>query len=71
MVLKRLGVAEFLERAGAFLLAREAEHGLILGLAARLLPNPRLYGSDPYLAVVETDGCLIAHWEPLETGSAD
>jgi CheY-like chemotaxis protein len=24
-----------------------------------------------YSAVVEADGCLIAHWEPLETGSAD
>lgn len=53
MVLERLGVAEFLERAGAFLLAREAEHNLMLGLAGRLVPNPRLYGSDPYLAVVE------------------
>jgi ribosomal protein S18 acetylase RimI-like enzyme len=60
VVVERLGVAEFLERAGAFLLAREAQHGLILGLAARLLPNPRLYGSDPYLAVVETDGRVVA-----------
>jgi len=41
----------FLERAGGFLLEREAEHNLILGLSGRLLSNPRLYGEDPYFAV--------------------
>jgi predicted GNAT family acetyltransferase len=59
-VVERLGVREFLERGGAFLLAREAEHNLILGLATRLLPNPRRYGSDPYLAVVEAEGRVVA-----------
>lgn len=41
----------FLERAGDFLLAREAQHNLILGLASRLRTEPRLYGEDPYFAV--------------------
>jgi uncharacterized protein len=41
----------FLERAGDFLLAREAEHNLILGLSGRLRTEPRLYGADPYFAV--------------------
>ena len=60
MVVERLGVAEFLERGGAFLLAREAEHNLLLGLAIAPLANPRRYGSDPYLAVVEADGRVVA-----------
>jgi hypothetical protein len=41
----------FLERARDFLLAREAQHNLILGLAGRLREEPRLYGEDPYFAV--------------------
>jgi GNAT superfamily N-acetyltransferase len=41
----------FLDRAGDFLLAREAEHNLILGLSGRLRTDPRLYGEDPYFAV--------------------
>jgi predicted GNAT family acetyltransferase len=40
----------FLERAHGFLLAREAQHNLILGLSARLRTEPRLYGEDPYFA---------------------
>ena len=41
----------FLERTSGFLLEREAQHNLILGLAARLRTEPRLYGEDPYFAV--------------------
>ena len=41
----------FLSRAGDFLLEREAEHNLMLGLSARLRTEPRLYGEDPYFAV--------------------
>ena len=41
----------FLERTIGFLLEREAQHNLILGLAARLRTEPRLYGEDPYFAV--------------------
>jgi predicted GNAT family acetyltransferase len=41
----------FLARAWDFLLAREAQHNLILGLSSRLRTEPRLYGQDPYFAV--------------------
>jgi hypothetical protein len=46
-------VEAFLERAKPFLQEREAEHNLILGLSSQLRRDPRLYGEDPYLAVVE------------------
>lgn len=45
----------FLERTRDFLLEREAEHNLILGLSGRLRNDPRLYGEDPYFASV-SDG---------------
>ena len=45
----------FLERTREFLLEREAEHNLILGLSGRLRTEPRLYGEDPYFASV-SDG---------------
>jgi uncharacterized protein len=45
----------FLERTREFLLEREAEHNLILGLSGRLRTDPRLYGEDPYFAAV-SDG---------------
>lgn len=51
---------EFLARAGEFLAAREAEHNLILGLSSRLRHEPRLFGEDPYLAVVEDGGRVVA-----------
>jgi uncharacterized protein len=41
----------FLEQAWDFLLAREAQHNLILGLSSRLRTEPRLYGEEPYFAV--------------------
>lgn len=40
----------FLDRAQEFLLAREAQHNLILGLSSRLRTDPRLFGEDPYFA---------------------
>lgn len=45
----------FLERAGDFLVAREAEHNLMLGVAAQVrdLPNP---SADPPSFAVVTDG---------------
>jgi RimJ/RimL family protein N-acetyltransferase len=49
-------VDAFLERARPFLEEREAEHNLILGLSSQLLRNSRIFGEDPYLAVVEVDG---------------
>jgi uncharacterized protein len=51
---------EFLDRAGDFLLAREAEHNLILGLSGRLRENPHIYGTDPYFAVAEDGGRVVA-----------
>jgi uncharacterized protein len=52
--------SEFLARAGNFLATREAEHNLMLGLAARLVRDPQLYGHDPYLAVAEHEGRIVA-----------
>ena len=50
----------FLEHAGGFLAAREAEHNLILGLSSRLENTPLLYGEPAYLAVLEDDGEVVA-----------
>jgi GNAT superfamily N-acetyltransferase len=49
----------FLERTGDFLLEREAQHNLILGLAGRLRREPLFYGEDPYFAVA-LDGDRVA-----------
>jgi uncharacterized protein len=51
---------EFLDRAGAFLAEREAEHNLILGLSARLRHDPLVYGEPAYLTVVEDGGEVVA-----------
>lgn len=51
---------EFLEHAGEFLAAREAEHNLILGLSARLRHEPLVYGEPPYLAVMADGGEVVA-----------
>jgi GNAT superfamily N-acetyltransferase len=46
----------FLELAGDFLAAREAEHNLIFGICSTIAADPEAYGiRSPYLAVV-TDG---------------
>jgi uncharacterized protein len=50
----------FLEHAGEFLAAREAEHNLILGLSSRLRREPLLFGEAPYLAIVEERGRVVA-----------
>ncbi len=50
----------FLDHAGEFLAAREAEHNLILGLSSRLRHEPRMYGEPPYLAVVDDGGRIVA-----------
>lgn len=41
----------FYETIAPFLLEREAEHCLLLGIAANLMSQPDLY-TDPYLAAV-------------------
>jgi len=58
---ERHGDAEsFLADAGDFVLAREAEHNLILGLTSRLRVDPRTYGEDPYFAVAREGGEVVA-----------
>ena len=42
----------FLAEAQAFLVAREAEHNLILGIAGTLHDHPAIYAKPPYLAIV-------------------
>jgi uncharacterized protein len=61
VVIERLpGADAFLERAGDFLLAREAVHNLALGLSSRLRTHPLLYGEDPYFAVALEGGKVVA-----------
>jgi ribosomal protein S18 acetylase RimI-like enzyme len=51
----------FLDRAADFLLAREAEHNLMIGLAGRLRTDPCMYGEDPYMAaLLEGDEVVAA-----------
>ncbi len=49
----------FLERAGPFLLADEARHHLLLGIAGSLIARPRDDSVPPYLATVERRGVVI------------
>jgi uncharacterized protein len=53
-------VEDFYRRAERFLLAREAEHNLILGLCGSARRRPPRDGQQPYLAVVEDQGGVIA-----------
>jgi predicted GNAT family acetyltransferase len=52
-------MAGFLERAGPWLLAAEAEHNLILGLASRLKSEPLAFPAPVYAAVLEQDGQIV------------
>ncbi len=53
--------ATFLDRAGDFLLGREAEHNQLGGVAAELLRRLDYYGgAPPYLATVEDGGAVVA-----------
>jgi predicted GNAT family acetyltransferase len=52
--------AAFMQRAGAFLEAHEAEHCLLLGIAATLIQRPDPARLPPYLAVVEDAGAVVA-----------
>ncbi len=53
-------IEEFYGRAEPFLLEREAEHNLILGICTLLMRNPERVGQQPYMACVEQDGKLVA-----------
>jgi predicted GNAT family acetyltransferase len=51
----------FLDAAGDFLAAREAEHNLIFGIAASLRDESERYDGPPYLAsVLDDDGQVVA-----------
>ena len=52
--------ATFLARAKPFLVAHEAEHNLLLGIAGSLVEHPGYYAQDPYLATVEHNGDVVA-----------
>ena len=49
----------FLDRAGPWLLRAEAEHSLVLGLAARLAAAPAPPDPAPLFATVERDGAVV------------
>jgi uncharacterized protein len=52
--------AEFRVAAESFLLRDEAQNNLALGLISTLEVQPARYGSEPYFAVVETGGDIMA-----------
>ena len=52
-------VGTFLDVAGDFLVAREAEHNLIFGICSSLRETPERYG-EPYLAVVNRGAEVVA-----------
>ncbi|MDP9363216.1 MAG: GNAT family N-acetyltransferase [Chloroflexota bacterium] len=59
-VLRHGDAAAFLRRSRTFLVAREAEHNLLLGLAGQLVEDPARYVAAPYLATVERGGEVVA-----------
>ena len=61
MELRRFAeVGDFLEAAGPFLAAREAEHNLILGVTSNLREAPEEFSAPPYLATVSAGGRVVA-----------
>jgi predicted GNAT family acetyltransferase len=53
-------VEDFLAAATPFLVEREAEHNLILGVTGNLRDAPETFEPDPYLATVTASGRVIA-----------
>ena len=61
MELRRFAaVGDFLDVAEPFLVEREAEHNLMLGVASSLTEAPEAYSGPPYLAVVTDGGRVVA-----------
>ncbi len=61
MELRRFAaVGDFLSVAEPFLVEREAEHNLILGVASSLIEAPEAYSGPPYLAVVVDRDRVVA-----------
>lgn len=50
----------FHRRAAAFLVAREAENNLLIGLSASLHESPGVFPGAPYLVTAEEDGAVVA-----------
>jgi hypothetical protein len=59
-LLRFTDVGDFLEVAGGFLAAREAEHNLFFGICASLRETPEAYDGPPYLAVVSAGDTVVA-----------
>ena len=53
-------VDDFLRIAEPFLVEREAEHNLILGVASSITEAPEAYSGPPYLAVVTDRDRVVA-----------
>lgn len=61
MELRRFAeVGGFLDVAGEFLVAREAEHNLIFGVSATILETPEAYSGPPYMSVVQRGDMVVA-----------
>ena len=61
MELRRFAaVGDFLDVAGSFLVEREAEHNLMLGVASSITEAPEAYTGPPYLAVVTDRDRVVA-----------
>jgi predicted GNAT family acetyltransferase len=61
MELRRFdAVGDFLSVAEPFLVEREAEHNLMLGVASSITEVPEAYSGPPYLAVVTDRGRVVA-----------
>jgi predicted GNAT family acetyltransferase len=61
MELRRFdAVNDFLGVAEPFLVEREAEHNLLLGVASSITEAPEAYNGPPYLAVVTDHGRVVA-----------
>ena len=59
-IVRHTVVPQFIERITPLLLAREAQHNLILGLCADLRRNPNFYGPvAPMMYTVEEEGTVI------------
>ena len=50
---------DFQQRVEPFLMEREAEHNLMLGLLSTLVSSPGVYEEPPYLALVENDASAV------------
>ena len=53
-------VEDFLAAAGDFLVAREAEHNLLLGVCQTLRDTPDAYSAPPYFAMVSDGDRILA-----------